>query len=56
MSGMFGDTGHNATTWPTTIPATNGNSINNTTSRFYGQTTSIETAPPTGRFFTLAQP
>ena len=56
MSGMFSNAGSSATTWSVTIPQTNGNSINNTTSRLYGQTTSKYAAPPSGKSFTIAQP
>ena len=56
MSQMFTNAGISATTWSVTIPQTNGNSINNTTSRIYGQTTSKYAAPPSGKSFTIAQP
>ena len=53
---MFEYAGCLATTWSVTIPQTNGNNIGNTTSRLYGKTTSAYVAPPSDRFFTLAQP
>ena len=59
MSNMFQYAGYSATTWSVTIPQTNGASsspISNTTSRFYGKTSSVSTTPPNSRFFTLAQP
>ena len=56
MSRMFWHAGYSATTWSVTIPQTNGSNISNTTSRLYGQTTSVNAAPPTGKSFTLAQP
>ena len=56
MSSMFNEAGSSATTWSVTIPQTNGSNISNTTSRLYGQTTSVNAAPPTGKSFTLAQP
>ena len=56
MNDMFLFAGNSATTWSITIPQTNGNSINNTTSRLYGQTTSTYAAPPSGKSFTIAQP
>ena len=55
MSSMFYRAGYSATTWSVTIPHTNGNSINNTTSRLYGKTTSTYAAPPSGKSFTLAE-
>ncbi|MBR2741660.1 BspA family leucine-rich repeat surface protein [Candidatus Saccharibacteria bacterium] len=55
MSNMFKYAGSSATTWSVTIPGTNGNSINNTTSRLYGKTTSTYAAPPSGKSFTLAE-
>ena len=56
MISMFSNAGYSATTWSVIIPQTNGNSINNTTSRLYGQTTSTYVAPPSGKSFTIAQP
>lgn len=41
-------------TWNVIIPQTNGGSINNTTSRLYGKTTSIYASPAGGKSFTLA--
>ena len=55
MGNMFVNAGYNATTWSVIIPQTNGNGINNTTSRIYGKTTSTYYGPPSGRSFTLAQ-
>jgi surface protein len=54
MSYMFDIAGYNATTWSVTIPRTNGNSINNTTSSLYGKNTSAYATPPNGKSFTLA--
>ena len=56
MISMFSNAGYSATTWSVTIPQTNGNSINNTTSRLYGQTTSKYADAPSGKSFTIAQP
>ena len=54
MSDIFRGAGHDATTFSLTIPTTNGNGIDNTTSRMYGKTTSISADPPFGKSFTLA--
>ena len=56
MSSMFSNAGYSATTWSVKIPRTNGaaSPISNTTSRFYGKTTSNYAAPPSGKSFTLA--
>jgi len=53
MSPVFSNAGKSATTWSVTIPKTTG-SITNTTSRWYGYSTSTYTSPDTGRSFTLA--
>jgi hypothetical protein len=37
-----------------TIPKTNGNGLNNTTSAMYGSSTSYYLTPPSGKSFTLA--
>ena len=52
MNGMFYYAGYNATTWSITIPLKTGD-IDNTTSAFYGQDSSIYASPPYGKFFTL---
>ncbi len=52
---MFTRAGSNASDWSITIPRTNGNSTNNTTSRMYGKTTSTYASPDSGKSFTLAQ-
>ncbi|MBQ3476197.1 hypothetical protein IJH26_01655 [Candidatus Saccharibacteria bacterium] len=56
MNQMFYYAGYSATTWSVTIPRTNGaaSPISNTTSRFYGKTTSYYATPPSGKSFTLA--
>ena len=56
MSGMFSYAGNSATTWSVKIPRTNGaaSPISNTTSRFYGKTTSYYATPLSGKSFTLA--
>jgi hypothetical protein len=57
MRSMFYSTGYSATTWSITIPQNNGaatNPISNTTSRLYGNTTSVYVAPDSGKSFTLA--
>ncbi|MBR3229013.1 hypothetical protein IKF67_02155 [Candidatus Saccharibacteria bacterium] len=58
MSSMFFYAGYNATTWSIAIPKTNNGtttgSIENTTSRLYGKTTSYYVSPSSGRSFTLA--
>jgi hypothetical protein len=56
---MFDDAGYNATTWNVTIPKTNGNGINNTTSILYGKDEDVYINPPDAnnnqtREFTLA--
>ena len=56
MYDMFRRAGNSASTWSVTIPQINKNGISNTTSRFYGQTTSIYSTPETYESFTLAQP
>ena len=56
MLSMFYGAGNSASTWSVIIPQTNGNNISNTTSRLYGETTSIYCTPPSGRSFTLVQP
>ena len=53
MSGMFNSAGYNATTWSVTIPPKTGD-INNTTSAFYGQNSSVYATPASGKSFTLA--
>ena len=53
MNTMFSNAGYNATTWSVIIPTTNGNNINNTTSRMYGKTTSTYASPDSGKTFTL---
>ena len=50
---MFYYAGSSATTWSVTIPQKTGD-IDNTTSAFYGQNSSIYASPPNNRFFTLA--
>ena len=58
MYWMFHGAGYNATTWSVTIPKTNNGTttgpIANTTSRLYGDTTSVYATPDSGRSFTLA--
>ena len=56
ISYMFSYAGYSATTWSVKIPRTNGadSPISNTTSRFYGKTTSNYATPPSGKSFTLA--
>ena len=58
MSGMFTSAGNSATTWSITIPKTNNGTttgpITNTTSRFYGKTSSVSATPRSGKSFTLA--
>lgn len=53
MSPVFKNAGLSSTTWSVTIPKTTG-SLTNTTSRWYGYSTSTYTSPDTGRSFTLA--
>ena len=53
MSDMFSSAGYYATTWSVKIPSNNGGGINNTTSRFFGSTTSTYGSPDDGRAFTL---
>ena len=53
MNAMFFGAGSNATTWSITIPQKTGD-INNTTSAFYGQDSSIYATPASGKSFTLA--
>ena len=53
MSYMFYLAGRNATTWSVTIPQKTGD-INNTTSAFYGQNSSVYATPPNNKSFTLA--
>ena len=50
---MFYAAGSNATTWSVTIPPKTGD-INNTTSAFYGQDSSVYAIPASGKSFTLA--
>ena len=58
MTNMFSSAGYSATTWSVTIPKTNDGTttglIANTTSRLYGNTTSVSATPPSGKSFTLA--
>ena len=60
MSNMFLNAGARSTTWSITIPRTNNGTstgpIANTTSRFYGSSTSVYADSPThvSRYFTLA--
>ena len=53
MRYMFYSAGAKATTWSVTIPKTTG-SLTNTTSRWYGSSSSTYTSPDTGKSFTLA--
>ena len=53
MAEMFLDAGHDATTWSVIIPRKTG-SLDNTTSIFYGKTSSVYAVPADGRLFTLA--
>ena len=53
MREMFNSAGRNATTWSVTIPPKTGD-INNTTSAFYGQDSSVYATPASGKSFTLA--
>ena len=53
MYDMFRAAGYSATTWSVTIPKTTG-SLTNTTSKWYGSSSSAYTSPGTGRSFTLA--
>ena len=53
MYDMFRAAGYSATTWSVTIPKTTG-SLTNTTSRWYGSSSSTYTSPDTGKSFTLA--
>ena len=55
MDNMFYMAGYQANTWSVIIPQTNKNGINNTTSRMYGETTSIYAQPSGSKSFTLAQ-
>ena len=52
MGSMFSGAGSKATTWSVTIPKTTG-SLTNTTSRWYGSSSSTYTSPPTGKSFTI---
>ena len=56
MGGMFLGAGYRATSWSVTIPKTNKGStpITNTTTRFYGNATSVYAEPPSDKTFTLA--
>ena len=55
MSNMFRQTGFGATTWKIKIPKTNGNGINNTTTKMYGSSSTVYAdQPDPGRYFTLA--
>jgi surface protein len=55
MSNMFRQTGFGATTWKIKIPKTNGNGINNTTTKMYGSSSTVYAGQPDpGRYFTLA--
>ena len=55
MGTMLSGAGPNASIWSVIIPQTNGNGIDNTTSRMYGNTASVYTTPPTSsKAFTLA--
>ncbi len=54
MDHMFSSTGASATTWKITIPKTNKNGSNNTTSRMYGKDSSIYIDSASGKLFTLA--
>ena len=46
-------TGSNATTWTVKIPSTTG-SLTNTTSKWYGSSSSVYAEPPSGKSFTLS--
>ena len=54
MGTMLSNAGPNASIWSVIIPQTNGNGIDNTTSRMYGNTASVYATPPSGKAFTLA--
>ena len=53
MSDMFNSTGYNATTWTVKIPSTTG-SLTNTTSKWYGSSSSTYAEPLSGKSFTLS--
>lgn len=53
MRDMFNVAGENATTWSVTIPKTTG-SLTNTTSKWYGSSSSTYASPASGKSFTLA--
>ena len=53
MSHMFEYAGHNATTWTVKIPSKTG-SLTNTTSKWYGSSSSVYAEPLSGKSFTLA--
>ncbi len=57
MSQMFWRAGENAATYKIMIPSTNGNGIDNTTSRMFGADSSVyidASNSKSGRVFTLA--
>ncbi len=54
MGTMLSGAGPNASIWSVIIPQTNGNGIDNTTSRMYGNTVSVYATPSSGKAFTLA--
>ncbi len=54
-NGAFYSIGKSATTWSVIIPKTNGNGINNTTTKLFGSSSEVYVSPDSGREFTLAQ-
>ena len=54
MDRLFYDTGYWATSWNVKLPKTNGNGLSNTTSKFYGSSSSTSSSPPSGKSFTVA--
>ena len=54
LTGFLDYAGYQANDWTVIIPATNGNGIQNTTTRIYGANESVYYDLPSGREFTIA--
>ena len=52
MNGMFTSAGSFATSWLVKIPSKTG-SLTNTTSKWYGSSSSVYAEPNSGKYFTL---
>ena len=54
IGGIFTDLGSRTIDWKVTIPKTNGNGLNNTSTTIYGKNSSVSASPSSGKSFTVA--